>query len=92
MCLVLLCFSPHSRLGVFFHFFLVGQDIPRDVFELLVEWTIIRVTFLESSLYLVNQIWASHLEPRNFTDTRAPSSLPAYFPGVSTNSVPLHIQ
>lgn len=51
-----------------FFYFLVGQDIPGDVFELLVELTIIRVTFLESSLRLVNQTGAIHLEPRSLTE------------------------
>lgn len=29
MCLVLLCFPPHSRLGVFFHFSGGGRRFPR---------------------------------------------------------------
>lgn len=76
MCLSPLCISSNSRLGGFFHFFLVVQDIPGDVFELLVELTIIRVTFLKSSLYLVNQIGAIHLEPRSLTEYQGPFLAP----------------
>lgn len=62
--------SSNSQLGVFFHFFLVGQDISGYVFEF------IRVTFLESSLYLVNQIGAIYLEPRSLTEYQGPFLAP----------------
>lgn len=48
----------------------------RDVFELLVELTIIRFTFLESSLYLVNQIRAIHLELRSLTEYQGSFTAP----------------
>lgn len=48
----------------------------RDVFELLVELTIIRFTFLESSLYLVNQIRAIHRELRSLTEYQGSFTAP----------------
>lgn len=61
-------FLPSQPVRDVLPLFLVGQDIPGDVLELPVELTIIRVAFLESSLYVVNQIEATHLEPRNLTE------------------------
>lgn len=80
-------------LPLFFFFFGVGQDIPGDVFELLVELTIIGVTSLESSLYtLLVRLGLSTLSQGASQTTRAPSLFPAYYPGVSTYSVSLYIQ
>lgn len=74
-------------------FFWVGQDIPGDVFELLVELTVIGVTSLESSLYTLSvRLGLSTLSQGASQTTRAPSLFPAYYPGVSTYSVSLYIQ